>query len=133
MTIQEVFNALDAYIYTQWTTTSIQAENYEFDTETTTPYIQPLFVPDVVAEGEVAGSNSTGMSIRYGTYMINVYRPKNEGLSTIMGYLSTLEGLFYYKDIKCVNTERPYSKRIGIEGNFVRWVVIIPWFSFVNE
>ena len=133
MTISEVFNALDAYFHVNWSTTAIEAENYEFDTETTTPYVRPLFVPDTVAEGEIAGSNSSGSSIRYGSYLVNIYRPKNEGLATTMGYATTLEALFYYKDIDSVFTELPSTRRIGVEGNFYRSVVIVPWWAFVNE
>ena len=134
MTIEEVYNALDAYIHVQWgTTTDIQKENYPFDTETTTPYIYPEFSPDTVAEGEIAGSNSSGISIRYGIYAINIYRPRNEGLATAYSYASTIEGLFYYKDIKSVMTERPYTRRLGDEGNFYRLVVIVPWWAWLNE
>lgn len=133
MTLQEVYNALDTYLHVNWTTTSIQEDNYEFDTETTTPYIYPIFVPDMVVEGELAGSNSEGSSRRIGSYLINVYRPKNEGLSTIMGYASTLETLFYYKDIDCVFTERPHTRRMGVEDNFYRVAVTVPWWAWVNE
>ena len=133
MTLEAVYNALDAYIHCQWTTTAIEADNYEFKTETTTPYIWPVFLPDTVEEGEIAGSNSEGASIRYGFYLINVYRPKNEGLSTILGYASTLETLFYYKDIKSVFTERPFTRRMGIEDNFFRLAVSVPWWAWINE
>jgi len=76
MTLQEVYNALDTYLNDSWATTVIEHDNYEFKTETTTPYIWPLFLPDTVEEGEIAGSNSGGASIRYGFYLINVYRTK---------------------------------------------------------
>jgi len=133
MTLQETFNALDTYIRNHWTATAIEADNYEFETETTTPYIWPLFLPDTVEEGEIAGSNGNGASIRYGFYLINVYRPKNEGLSTILGYASTLEALFYYKDIDSVFTERPFTRRMGVEDNFYRLAVSVPWWAWISE
>jgi len=133
MTLQETFNALDAYLVSHWTSTAIEHDNYEFETETSTPYIWPRFLPDTVGEGELAGSNGGGSSIRYGWYLINVYRPKNEGLSTILSYASTLETLFYYKDIKSVFTERPFTRSMGVEDNFFRLAVSVPWWAFVNE
>ncbi len=133
MTLEEIFNALDAYLHVNWTITSIQNDDDKFDTETSTEYIYPVFVPDWVIEEEITGSNSARIDKRYGFYLINVYRPKNEGLSTILGYASTLETLFYYKDISSVFTERPFTRRMGVEDNFFRLAVSVPWWAWVNE
>jgi len=133
MTLEEIFNALDAYLHVNWTITSIQDDDDKFDTETSTEHIYPVFVPDWVIEEEIAGSNSARIDKRYGSYLINIYRPKNEGLATALEYASAIEALFYYKDIKCVFTERPHTRRMGIEGNFFRLAVTVPWWAWVNE
>lgn len=132
MTPLEVFRALDTYLHVNWSDTSIHEEGYEFSATNDTAFIEPKLVLDEVMEGEVAGPSGDGVSLRYGTYLINVYAPLNVGTVTVWGYAGDLESLFYYKDINHVQTERPYSRNMGVEDGFFRVVVLVPIWAWVE-
>lgn len=132
MTVEEVIDALDAYLHVNWTSTDIHEENYEFDTDISTAFIEPIFLSGEVFEGELAGPDGDGISVRIGVYMINIYTPLNEGYKTAYGYAAELEDLFYYKIIKCVKTERPRTDRLGPDGKHFRLAVVVPIWSWTG-
>lgn len=135
MTPYQINSAVNSYLASNWTQTSIRRINK--DDAPSLPFIEAHFKP-----GGVVGIEIMGATVRSGVFMINVFTKKGVGTDEGLVYGGLLETLFHHKIITnsygkiiCENDfVMPNTEQIGIDAarQAFHHQTIIP-FSVITE
>jgi len=116
MTPYQIKKAVETYLSTNWSATSIRTINK--DDAPALPFIECYFKP-----GNVTGLEINGVGERVGALMINIFTKKGVGTDEGLYYGGMLEDLFWHHTISnsngnivCENGAiMPYTSEIGID------------------
>lgn len=91
MTPEGIRQLLETHLASNWTLTPIAWDNFNFDPETVTNYIEPA---TQLGKSFVGEMGSGGIGHRVGSFIISIYVPPNTGTATSASYAGILENMF---------------------------------------
>jgi hypothetical protein len=111
-------------------TTKIAWPNYPFDPADKTSYLEPTIHFGSTEDAELG---ETGMGLRYGILMINVYTKLDIGTKQGYDICKKIEDLYRIKVISGIMFSEPYTQEIGKKNGHWLFIVNVPFNAWIGE
>lgn len=130
MSPEEIRVAVSAYLADNWTATPVAYPNQAFDPAGRDYWVRMTLLLGSPAIGELG---VTGIGIRPGVLMLDVFGPIGEGTKQLSEYAGQLEALFRRQSVSGVEFEEAATVDVGPDAYGYHFQVSVNFHTWVGE